>query len=88
MYIKTALEIATNETTKYRKAKKKQALAQKAKKWMDSSSANCLEDNPSKKMAQENSVKKSNSQERKESSTYEKAVIISSKRRRRKKGKK
>ncbi len=45
---------------------------------MDSSSANCSEDNPSKKMTQENSVKKSHSEERKEPS-YEKAVILSSK---------
>ena len=47
-YIKTALQIAKNGTPKDRKAKE-QALADKANNWTDSSSANCSEDNPSRK---------------------------------------
>ena len=41
-YIKTALEIAKNRIAKHRKAKE-QALAKKAKRWMDLSSANWWE---------------------------------------------
>ena len=47
-YIKTALQIAKNGTSKDRKAKE-QALVEKANKWTDQSSANCSEDNPSRK---------------------------------------
>ena len=47
-YIKTALEIAKNETPKDRMAKE-QARAENANKWTDSSSANCPEDSPSRK---------------------------------------
>ena len=46
--MKTALDIAKNETPKDRKAKE-QARAEKANKWTDSSSANSSEDNPSRK---------------------------------------
>ena len=48
MYIKTALEIAKNETTKDRKAKER-ARAEKANNWTDPSSANCSEHNHSRK---------------------------------------
>ena len=48
IYIKTAQEIAKNETPKDRKAKE-QARGEKANKWTDPSSANCSEDNPSRK---------------------------------------
>ena len=52
--------MAKNRTPKDRKTKE-QALSQKANKWTDSSSANCSEDNPSRKELgerQENIVKK------------------------------
>ena len=47
-YIKTALQIAKNGTSKDRKAKE-QARAEKANQWLDPSSLNCSEDNPSRK---------------------------------------
>ena len=43
-----ALQIAKNEYPEDRNAKE-QARAEKANKWTDPSSANCLEDNPSRK---------------------------------------
>ena len=46
--MKTSLEIAKNEIPKDKKAKE-QALAEKANNWTDSSSANCSENNPSRK---------------------------------------
>ena len=46
--MKTSLEIAKNEIPKDRKAKE-QALAEKANKWTDRSSANCSDDIPSRK---------------------------------------
>ena len=48
-YIKTALQIATNGTPKDRKAKE-QAQTEKANNWTDPSSANCSEDNYSRKV--------------------------------------
>ena len=47
-YVKTALQIAKNGTPKDRKGKE-QARAEKANKWTDSSSANCSEDNHTRK---------------------------------------
>ena len=46
--MKTALQIVKNGDTEDKKAKE-QARAEKANKWTDSSSANCSEDNPSRK---------------------------------------
>ena len=46
--MKTSLEIAKNEIPKDKKDKE-QALAEKANNWTDSSSANCSENNPSRK---------------------------------------
>ena len=46
--MKTALQIAKNGTPKGRKAKE-QARAEKANNWTDPSSANCSEDNHSRK---------------------------------------
>ena len=46
--MKTALQIAKNGDPEDRKAKE-QARAEKANKWTDPSSANCSEDNPSRK---------------------------------------
>ena len=46
--MKTALQIVKNGDTEDRKVKE-QARAEKANKWTDSSSANCSEDNPSRK---------------------------------------
>ena len=46
--MKTALKIIKNGDTEDRKAKE-QAQTEKANKWTDSSSANCLGDNPSGK---------------------------------------
>ena len=68
-YVKTALQIAKNGTPKDRKAKE-QARAEKANSWTDPSSANCLEDNHSRKemggrWIRKNSVKKSYPEERK-----------------------
>ena len=48
-YIKTALQIAKNETPKDRKAKEQARAQKKANKRTDPSSANCSEDNPSRK---------------------------------------
>ena len=46
--MKTALQIAKNGDPEDRKAKE-QARAEKANKWTDPSSANCSEDNPTRK---------------------------------------
>ena len=46
--MKTSLEIAKNEIPKDKKAKE-QAVAEKTNNWTDSSSANCSENNPSRK---------------------------------------
>ena len=46
--MKTALQIVKNGDAEDRKAKE-QAWAEKANKWTDPSSANCSEDNPSRK---------------------------------------
>ena len=46
--MKTALQIAKNGDPEDRKAKE-QALAEKANNWTDPSSANCSEDNPTRK---------------------------------------
>ena len=46
--MKTALQIAKNGDTEDRKDKE-QARAEKANNWTDPSSANCSEDNPSRK---------------------------------------
>ena len=48
-YIKTALQIAANGTPKDRKAKE-QAQTEEANNWTDPSSANCSEDNYSRKV--------------------------------------
>ncbi len=46
--MKTALQIVKNRDPKDRKAKE-QARAETANKWLDPSSLNCSEDNPSRK---------------------------------------
>ena len=52
--MKTALQIAKNGDPEHRQAKEQaraeeRARAEKANKWTDPSSANCPEDNPSRK---------------------------------------
>ena len=75
---KAALEIAKNETPKDRKA-----LAEKANKWTDLSSANCSEDNPQEKSWVEDGSGKQREKvtlrREKGGPTWEKAVILSSK---------
>ena len=68
--MKTALKIVKNGDTEDRKGKE-QARAEKANKRTDPSSANCSEDNPSRKrggwkIAHVKSVKKSHSEEKKQ----------------------
>ena len=74
--MKTALQIAKNGDTEDRKDKE-QARAEKADNWTDPSSANCSEDNPSRKQLVDDGSGKEREKVR---LTREKAIILSSKR--------
>ena len=82
-YTKTALQIAKNGDLEDRKAKE-QARAEKANKWTALSSANCSEDNRSRKEQDGRWLRqrawKGRIQKRERNPTYEKVIILSSKR--------